>query len=67
MMKSIKLRNGRLHLEATARQFEGDKRHLLGLIASYDRASKTLVQNAALLSESRQLILEAERLLSVGK
>jgi hypothetical protein len=66
-MKSIKLRNSRFHLGATARQIEGDRRRLLGLLASCDSAAKTLEKNAALLSESRRLIFEAERLLSMKK
>jgi hypothetical protein len=62
-MKFIKLRNGSLKLEASAHQIEDDRRRLRGLLDSYERASKTLEKNAALLAESRRLIFEAEKLL----
>jgi hypothetical protein len=66
-MKSIKLSNGRLNLRTASAQIEGDRRHLLGLLASCDSAAKTLEKKAALLSESRRLIFEAERLLSMKR
>jgi hypothetical protein len=45
-------------------QIKDAKRHLLILLASYNRASKALEKSAVALAESRQLLLEAEKLLA---
>jgi hypothetical protein len=45
-------------------QIKDAKKHLLMLLASYNRASKALEKSVAALSESRKLLLEAEKLLA---
>jgi hypothetical protein len=51
-------------LQGAVPQIKEAKRHLLMLLASYNRASKALEKSTAALSESRQLLLEAEKLLA---
>ena len=45
-------------------QMKDAKKHLLMLLASYNRVSIALENSVAALSEGRQLLLEAEKLLA---
>jgi hypothetical protein len=51
-------------LQSAVLQIKDAKRHLLMLLASYNRASKALEKSALTLSECRQLLLQAEKLLA---
>jgi hypothetical protein len=62
-MYPIKASNYR-ELQCAILQTKDAKRHLLMLLASYNRASTALEKSTVALSKSRQLLLEAEKLLA---
>jgi hypothetical protein len=63
VMDRIKAGND-CEVQSAELQIKDAKKHLLMLLASYNRAFKDLEKSVAALSESRQLLLEAEKLLA---